>query len=202
VVALGATTGCRTLTGRPAGQWADDRTVTAKVKARLAATGVTNVTRVHVDTYDGVVYLTGGVESKEMKGRVEETVQSVPPVSLVVNNLHVVGDEAVAASPRTDMAARPRDARVDWARALPARIARVEVESGTPAWTRYAGFDDAGRRVATVFAVSGVDVRERGIAEVPARVPVGWFDIYPEAGGTRYLVVLWHDDEAAQSAGR
>jgi hypothetical protein len=195
VIALGATMGCRTLTGRAPGQWADDRTVTAKVKARLASTGMANLTRVHVDTYDGVVYLTGGVDSREVKWRVEEAAQSVPAVRLVVNNLHVAGDEVVAASPRTDVAVVPRGARVDWARALAPDIARLEVESGTPAWTRYAGLDEQGRRIATVFAVSGADLRERGIVDVPARLPVARFDVYPETGGMRYFLVFWHEDE-------
>lgn len=187
--------GCQTLTGRPAGQWADDRGITARVKARLAATGIENVTRVHVDTFEGVVYLTGGVESDAVKARAEELARAVPAVRLVVNNLHVGGDDGpvAAASPRTDVAAVPQGAQLDRPRGLPPRLARLEVESGTPAWTRYAGFDADGRRVATVFAVAGVDVRERGVMDVPARVPVTLLDIYPEPGGARYFVVLWHD---------
>ena len=53
VLVLGA--GCRSLTGRSMGQWADDRTITAMVKTRVAETTAGHSTRIRVDTYDRTV---------------------------------------------------------------------------------------------------------------------------------------------------
>ena len=53
--------GCGALTGRPVETWAQDRGLTARVKARLAAMEPRTLTRIHVDTYENIVYLTGGV---------------------------------------------------------------------------------------------------------------------------------------------
>jgi len=180
--------GCGALTGRPAGRWADDRLITAKVKALLAVGEPAMVTRVHVDTYDGVVYLTGGVESAETKAEAEQAAASVPGVGRVVNNIHVVfedGGEAASALPGSatlDAPPRPR--------ALAG--VRLEWETGTPAWRRYAGYDAAGARVATVYAVRAADVTGRGVGDLSAegRV-VDHVGVYPGDQDDAW-VVLWH----------
>ena len=59
--------------------------VSAFVKAKLAAMDAGTVTRIHVDTYEGIVYLTGGVTSSEMKRQEEKTAREVPGVEQVVN---------------------------------------------------------------------------------------------------------------------
>jgi hypothetical protein len=194
----GLASGCQSLTGRPVGQWVDDRSLTTRVKARLAATGLSSLTRVHVDTYQGTVYLTGGVDGPAVKEEVEQVARSVAGTRLVVNNLHVLGDETAdrqspAASPATEPpAARPVAGASDPATGLPAPLVRLEPESGTPGWTRYGGYDAQARRIATVVAVSRMDVREHGIAEIPTGGRVDRISVYPEPGGARYFVVLWH----------
>jgi hyperosmotically inducible protein len=183
--------GCQTMTGRSAGQWVDDRAVTARVKARLAWMGVARLTRVHVDTYEGIVYLTGGVDSAEQKRRAEEVTRDVPSVRLVVNNLHVVVDDAVGgASPRTD-AGRAAPARTSSAPPIE-ELARLDVETGTPVWTRYAGYDAQGRRVATVVAVATDHLVQHGVPEVPVQGEVDRIDLRPDPAGGRAFLVLWH----------
>jgi osmotically-inducible protein OsmY len=48
-----------------------------------------NLTRVDVDTNNGVVYLNGTVDSSAQKGRAEELARRVNGVAKVVNNLQV-----------------------------------------------------------------------------------------------------------------
>jgi hypothetical protein len=181
------------MTGRSMGQWVDDRAITARVKARLASVGIVHLTRVHVDTYHGDVYLTGGVATQEMKARAEQLAAGVAQVGLVVNNLHV--EEGVSALPRVEVAARPSPDAAGQSSGMPPGIARLEAQSGTPSWTRYAGFDAGGRRVATVFALSASEMRRPGLADLPAHTAVERIDVYPEPGGARYFIVLWHEDE-------
>ncbi|MGH7393620.1 MAG: BON domain-containing protein, partial [Candidatus Rokuibacteriota bacterium] len=156
--------GCRTLTGRTAGQWADDRAITARVKAWLSAdAGASTLTRIHVDTYEGTVYLTGAVASPEQKADAERIAREVPNVALVVNNLHMVdggetADDVPSASPATGAAA----ARDERPRALAGM--RLEWETGTPAWRRYAAYDARGARVATAYAVAAADAA-RGVGD-------------------------------------
>ncbi len=189
-----ASAGCQTLTGRSAGQWVDDRAVTARVKARLAAAGASTLTRIHVDTFHGIVYLTGVVEDPELKARAEAIAEQVPSVRLVVNNLHVSQEAPVAASPpaERDLERHPVLAH------LPG-IHRLDLDSGTPAWTRYAAYDAAGRRVATVYAVT--DRSPQGVADLDARgLKIDHVSFYPSAGSAPSYVVLWHldVDEAAR----
>lgn len=185
--------GCRALTGRSVGQWADDRAVTARVKARLAAEGLRTFTRVHVDTYDGVVYLTGGVDSAAMKERAEAIARGTPNVRLVVNNLHLQerAETAPAAAPRP-----PRDP-------LQARfplLARLELETATPGWTRYAAYDADGRRVATVFVLE--DRGERAPGDLRADgAAVDHVALFPSAAAPTH-VILWHVDRETVAGSR
>ena len=96
---------CQTMTGRTAGQWTDDKATTARVKTALAATKVSTLTRVDVDTVDNVVYLHGKVESGDMKYRAGE-VAATATGARVVNELTVdpalaSGSSTPAASPAT-----------------------------------------------------------------------------------------------------
>jgi hyperosmotically inducible periplasmic protein len=91
VVALSGA--CQTMTGRTAGQWTDDKATTARAKTALAATKLQTLTRVDVDTVDGVVYLRGKVESAAVKNRASEVVKATTGAR-VVNDLMV--DPAVA----------------------------------------------------------------------------------------------------------
>ena len=81
--------GCQAVTGRTAGRNIDDATLTASVKSSLVADKVSNLTRVDVDTTNGVVSLNGVVESPEQKRRAEELASRVDGVKRVINNLQV-----------------------------------------------------------------------------------------------------------------
>jgi osmotically-inducible protein OsmY len=81
--------GCQAMTGRTAGQNIDDSNTTAAVKARLAQDKVSSLTRIDVDTNDGVVSLNGTVESAEQRARAEQIVRGVGGVKRVINNLQV-----------------------------------------------------------------------------------------------------------------
>ena len=199
-----ATSGCGALTGRPLETWAQDRGMTARVKARLAAVDAGTLTRVHVDTYENIVYLTGGVTSRDLKRQAETTARGVPGVEQVVNNLHLLGEGAlaaadsdVAASPAMDGPARAAAARADDHPILKrfARLARVNLETGTPGWTRYSVYDAGDRRVATVYSVSAGELARNGAAaELTADDGIDHVSIYRQGtpGSVLYDLVLWH----------
>lgn len=81
--------GCQALTGKTAGQNIDDAAITASVKSQLVADKAANLTRIDVDTNNGVVYLNGTVESSEQRARAEQLARRVDGVKKVVNNLQV-----------------------------------------------------------------------------------------------------------------
>jgi hyperosmotically inducible protein len=83
--------GCQATTGKTAGRNIDDATITASVKSNLVADKVSNLTRVDVDTSNGVVSLNGVVESTEQKNRAQQLASRVDGVRNVVNNLQVQG---------------------------------------------------------------------------------------------------------------
>src|SRR5712691_1015994 len=78
---------CSALTGRPFIEWTDDKAITARVKTRLIAVSLKNLSRVDVDTNEGVVYLTGIVDSAETKARTEAAAVAVEGVRHVVSHL-------------------------------------------------------------------------------------------------------------------
>jgi hyperosmotically inducible protein len=86
--------GCQAMTGRTAGRNVDDATITASVKSTLVADKVSNLTRVDVDTTNGVVSLNGVVESQEQKARAEQLASRVDGVRKVVNNLQIQSSSA------------------------------------------------------------------------------------------------------------
>ena len=81
--------GCTALTGETLGQNIHDTTLTTSVKTKLASDKLANLTRIDVDTYNGVVSLNGVVSTPEEKQRAEEIARSVNGVKKVVNNLQV-----------------------------------------------------------------------------------------------------------------
>jgi hyperosmotically inducible protein len=95
---------CQSMTGRTAGQWTDDKATTARVKTALAATKVSTLTRVDVDTVDGVVYLRGKVESDAVKRQAAD-VANATTHARVVNDLVV--DQSLAGEGTTSPAASP-----------------------------------------------------------------------------------------------
>ncbi len=83
-------TGCQALTGETLGQNIDDGTLTSYVKTKLASDKLISLTRVGVETNNGIVYLTGEVETAEQKSRIGSLASEVKGVKKVVNNLQAI----------------------------------------------------------------------------------------------------------------
>jgi hyperosmotically inducible protein len=82
--------GCQAMTGETMGQNIDDGALTSSVKTKLGADRVNTLSRVGVETNNGVVYLTGEVENGEQKSHVGALTSQVKGVKQVVNNLQVI----------------------------------------------------------------------------------------------------------------
>jgi osmotically-inducible protein OsmY len=89
VLLTALTAGCQTMTGKSAGQNVDDAKITTSVKTKLVGDKVANLTRVDVDTNNGVVSLNGVVATPEQKVRAEQLAMEASGVRRVVNNLQV-----------------------------------------------------------------------------------------------------------------
>lgn len=92
--AMLALTGCQMInrhteatSGRTAGRTLDDKTITSAVKDKLKAEQVYKFNNVDVTTFDGVVQLSGFVNTDEQKRRAGELAQQVDGVTQVDNNI-------------------------------------------------------------------------------------------------------------------
>ena len=74
---------------RSTGEYVDDKVVSAKVKAALIDDPATKAYQIDVETYDGVVQLSGFVDDKQAALTAEELAESVRGVKDVKNDLHV-----------------------------------------------------------------------------------------------------------------
>jgi hyperosmotically inducible protein len=83
-------TGCQAMTGATMGQNIDDGNLTSSVKSKLASDKLVTLTRVGVETNNGVVYITGVVETAEEKARSGSLASEVKCVKQVVKNLKVI----------------------------------------------------------------------------------------------------------------
>ena len=89
VVALGAT-GCASTEDRQSvGEYADDSVVTGRVKTALAREDVASLLAVEVETYRGVVQLSGFVDSEAERLQAGEVAETVEGVERVENSLIV-----------------------------------------------------------------------------------------------------------------
>jgi hyperosmotically inducible protein len=82
--------GCQAMTGETMGQNIDDGAITSSVKTQLASDKLNTLSRVGVETNNGVVYLTGEVTTADQKSRVASVTSQVKGVRQVVNNLQVI----------------------------------------------------------------------------------------------------------------
>ena len=71
------------------GQYVDDSTITSKIKTAFAKDDMVHTFDVHVETYQGVVQLSGFVDIPEQKERAGKLAASVDGVKDVKNNLQV-----------------------------------------------------------------------------------------------------------------
>jgi hyperosmotically inducible protein len=90
LVVLFLMSGCQAMTGETMGQNLDDGTLTSYVKTKLASDKLSSLSRVGVETNNGIVYLTGEVETGEQKSRSGSLAYEVKGVKQVVNNLQVI----------------------------------------------------------------------------------------------------------------
>ncbi len=74
---------------RTAGQAMDDGVITTKIKAELAEADIGVSADINIDTYNGVVLLTGFVDSAEVKNMAEKYAADMDNVKKVINGIHV-----------------------------------------------------------------------------------------------------------------
>ena len=82
--------GCQALTGQTMGENIDDSYITGAVKTQLASDKLVSLTRVEVETNNGVVYLTGQVQTAEQRSHIGSLASQVKGVKRVVNNVQVI----------------------------------------------------------------------------------------------------------------
>ncbi len=81
-------TGCAgTRTSQSTGEYIDDATITTKVKGSFVRDPVVKALDVKVDTFKGVVQLSGFVETAEQKARAEQIAAGIQGVQSVQNNI-------------------------------------------------------------------------------------------------------------------
>jgi osmotically-inducible protein OsmY len=97
VAALGASLGLASLTGGCAatptrdstGQYVDDSAITTKVKASLIGDDAVKSFEIKVETFKGVVQLSGFVDNSDQKSAAAHDAAAVPGVRDVQNNITV-----------------------------------------------------------------------------------------------------------------
>lgn len=72
---------------RSAGRTLDDKHITENIHKSMEREPVYKLDGVHVNTFDGVVQLSGWVESEGQKMRAQQVAQNVPGVRQVVNGI-------------------------------------------------------------------------------------------------------------------
>jgi osmotically-inducible protein OsmY len=75
--------------GANAGRVVDDSVITGKVKAALVADPTTKAHQISVETFKGVVQLSGFVDSNEARSRAKQVAQGVEGVKDVKNDLEL-----------------------------------------------------------------------------------------------------------------
>jgi hyperosmotically inducible protein len=78
-------------TEKSTGDYIDDATITTKVKSQLLADEDTSGTAIEVETFKGVVQLSGFVKSSQEKQRAEQIASSVGGVKRVENKISIRG---------------------------------------------------------------------------------------------------------------
>jgi len=91
VVILAAGASIAFAQSRTVGQVIDDTAMTAEVKAKLTADTLSNLTKIGVSTRNGIVTLSGTVDSLDRQARAAQIAGSVKGVRGVVNNIQVAG---------------------------------------------------------------------------------------------------------------
>lgn len=86
-LALGSA-GCAVTSGQSStGQYIDDKTISTRVKARMAEDPQVSAMRIQVETLNGTVQLSGFAASDAERSKAAEIARSVPDVKDVRNNI-------------------------------------------------------------------------------------------------------------------
>ncbi len=89
-VTLASTVGCSSTPQKEGtGQYIDDSVITAKVKAALVDDPTTKATEINVETFKGVVQLSGFVTSQAAANRAVELAGGVSGVTSVKNDMRL-----------------------------------------------------------------------------------------------------------------
>jgi predicted amino acid-binding ACT domain protein len=103
IVALGVTPAHA---GRTIGQIIDDAGITASVTAKLATESFANLYKIDLNVYEGVVTLSGAVDTPERRDRIVQLASRTNGVKNVVNKIQVSGSES-APSPTSSPQSGP-----------------------------------------------------------------------------------------------
>ena len=93
-IAVATISGCASNTQpenrRTTGEFTSDSALTAKVKSAIATdVGARTAAAINIETYRGVVQLTGFVDSREQAARAEESAKKVEGVRQVKNDVRI-----------------------------------------------------------------------------------------------------------------
>jgi hyperosmotically inducible protein len=89
-VTLASTVGCSSTPQKEGtGQYIDDSVITAKVKAAIFDNPTTKATEINVETFKGVVQLSGFVSSQDAANKAVELTNSVSGVKSVKNDMRL-----------------------------------------------------------------------------------------------------------------
>lgn len=87
-IPLTFTTGCAVTQGREtAGQYAEDKEISTRIKTALYSDPIAKGTQIEVNTLRGIVQLSGFADSQEAKDRAGDIAQRTPGVVEVHNNI-------------------------------------------------------------------------------------------------------------------
>lgn len=85
--------GCAgTVNQESAGEFLDNSMITAKVKSKLLDDPITSAFSIKVETFKGIVQLSGFVKSEQEKNRAEQVVRTVEGIKLIKNDLIIKGN--------------------------------------------------------------------------------------------------------------
>ena len=93
-ILLGSLLGCAsTATQEGTGEYIDDSIITAKVKAEIFSDSSLKSAEINVETFKGVVQLSGFVNSREAIDRAVTLARDVKGVTSVKNDMRVKGNQ-------------------------------------------------------------------------------------------------------------
>jgi hypothetical protein len=158
VAFIAVTSGCRSFTGRSAGEIFENKTLVGTVKTKLVKDRLQNLTWVDVDAKDGVVYLTGNAQTAAQKARATELAQETRGVTRVVNDIIV--NNAAETSARATSASSSTRASTTAPAASPATSS-----------SRAAAGTISGEVAAVDHATGSITLRMAGGSDLQLRLP-------------------------------